>query len=69
MIAFVGALCFVGWLIWRLHSRFFPRAFFALGQGTDRYKFDDNIRWVVIIGLPLAVFASLVATFLAGSAR
>ena len=34
LIAFVGALCFVGWLIWRLHSRFFPRAFFALGRSA-----------------------------------
>ena len=65
-VGVIGALGLFGWLLWRLHARFFPRAFFALGQGVDRYQVDDNMRWVVIVGLVFSVFGSLVVAFVKG---
>ena len=66
VLGVAGALCFFGWVLWRLHARYFPRAFFALGQGAERYKVDDNMRWVVIVGLVVSVFGSLVVAFVRG---
>ena len=66
VLGFVGALGFIGWVLWRLHARYFPRAFFALGQGAERYQVDDKLRWVVIGGLVVSVFGSLVVAFVTG---
>ena len=66
VLGFLGALGLFGWVLWRLHARYFPRAFFALGQGTERYQVDDNMRWVVIVGLVVSVFGSLVVAFVRG---
>jgi len=63
-IFFVG----VGGAIWglnRLRRRFFPEVVFAIGRGAERYDFDENIRWVVIIGFVLSVLASLLVSFVA----
>lgn len=59
----IGLLC---WFMWKIHARYFPRSFFALGQGVDRYQIDDNMRWVVIIGFVVSVFGSLVVAFVTG---
>ncbi len=66
VLGFLGALGLFCWVLWRLHARYFPRAFFALGQGADRYQVDDNMRWVVIVGLVVSVFGSLVVAFVTG---
>ena len=66
VLGLFGALALFGWVLWRLHARYFPRAFFALGQGAGRYRVDENIRWVVIVGLVISVFGSLVVAFVRG---
>ena len=66
VLGILGALGLFCWVLWRLHARYFPLAFFALGQGAERYRFDDNIRWVGIVGLVVSVFGSLVVSFLWG---
>ncbi len=63
ILAGIGAAC---WLIYRLHARYFPLAVFALGQGADRFEVDDKVRWVVVIGLVVSVFGSLVVAFATG---
>ena len=63
----LGSLAAVGvlaWLLNHLRGGYFPRAPFALGQGRARQSHDDTVRWVVMIGLVVSVFGSLVATFL-----
>ena len=65
-IGFWGMIGLFCWVIWRLHARYFPLAFFALGQGAERYQVDDKMRWVVIIGLVISVFGGSVASFFAG---
>ena len=62
----LGVIGLFGWVLWRLHARYFPRAFFALGQGAERYQVDDKMRWVVIIGLAISIFGSFVVAFLTG---
>ena len=66
LLGIFGVIGFFGWVLLRLHARFFPRAFFALGQGAERYQVDDKMRWVVIIGSAISVFGSFVVAFLTG---
>ena len=66
VLGILGAFGLFGWGLWRLHARYFPLAFFALGQGAERYRFDDNMRWVGIVGLVVSVFGSLVVSFVWG---
>ena len=66
VLGFFGAVGLFGWVLWRLHARYFPQAFFALAQGAERYRVDDNMRWVVIVGLVISVFGSLVVAFVRG---
>ena len=63
VLGFFGALGLFGWALWRLHARYFQQAFFALGQGAERYRIDDKVRWVVIVGFLISVFGSLVVAF------
>jgi hypothetical protein len=63
VISGIGVVC---WLVHRLHRRYFPRAMFAIGQGTDRFDVDDKMRWAVIIGAVVSVFGSLVAAIATG---
>lgn len=63
----IAFLILVGSLIWalnRLRDRFFPITVFAIGQGQVRFEFDDKIRWVVIVGFGVSVFASILVTLL-----
>jgi hypothetical protein len=54
----VGAV--LSWkVLCRVHARYFPVATFAFGQGEAQYDFLDKIRWVVIVGLIVSIFASL----------
>jgi|SRR3990172_4862887 len=64
LIAFLFGVGMFIWALNRLRSRFFPVAAFAIGQGQGRFNFDEKLRWVVIVGFGVSVFASLVATFL-----
>ncbi len=66
LVLVLAGFMLVCWLINHLHSRYFPRATFALGQGVDRFELDDKIRWVVLIGFFVSVFASLVVAFASG---
>ena len=50
----------------RLRQRFFPIATFVIGQGEARFAFEENIRWIVIMGFLVSTFASLVVAFLWG---
>ena len=49
------------WAVSSIRSRFFPIVCYALGQGLTRYQFDENIRWVVIVGFVIGLISS--ATF------
>ncbi len=64
LVGVLAGLAGLVWLLNRLRERFFPVAAFAIGQGLDRFQFDEKIRWVVIVGFVVSVFASLVAAFL-----
>ena len=66
LLGILGVVGFFGWVLLRLHAKYFPRAFFALGQGAERYQVDDKMRWVVIIGSAITVFGSFVVAFLTG---
>jgi len=43
-----------------LRSRFFPIGTFALGAEVEKYKTDENIRWVVIVGFFVSLAAAVV---------
>lgn len=62
--AFCAALIATIWGLNRLRQRYFPIATFALGQGEARYAVDEKIRWVVIVGFLVSMFASLVTAYL-----
>jgi len=64
LLGFIAALSFLVWFLNRIRQRFFPIATIALGQGIERYDFDDKVRWVVLVGFVVSVFASIVATLL-----
>jgi hypothetical protein len=46
----------------KIRKRYFPLAYFAIGQGLQRFLLDENIRWGVIV----AFFISLSASFVLG---
>jgi len=66
-LIFIGIFLAIGALIFFLNwlrRRFFPVACFTIGQGEDRYNFDEKVRWAVLVGFVVSLFASLVAAFL-----
>jgi hypothetical protein len=66
LIAILVFACSVGlaWGLTKLRERFFPIVTFAIGQGKHRNEFDEKIRWCVIVGFIVSLFATLVAAFL-----
>ena len=44
----------------RLYKFLFPRAFFMIGQGRSRFKFQQKIRWGVVIGFLVSLAAAFV---------
>lgn len=64
VVAFLGVSGFACWGMHRLHKRYFPTSFFALGQGESRFALDDKVRWVVIVGFAISAFASLVVAIM-----
>ncbi len=47
------------WIVGRLRNKIFPIATFAIGQGRVRNELIDKIRWAVVIGSAVSVFASI----------
>lgn len=50
-------------LIWglnKLRHRIFPLAYFAIGQGLQRYELDEKIRWGVIVAFAISISSSTV---------
>jgi len=54
----------LAWLLNKFRARFFPIATFAIGQGEERYRTDDKIRWTILIGFLVSLSASLVVAAL-----
>lgn len=48
----------------KLRSQIFPRVAFAFGQGARRYRFDEQVRWTVLVGIVVSVAASAVYSWL-----
>ena len=60
----IAALIFVGLGISKLQKRFFPIGDFAFGQGYNRYKLNEKIRWGVIVASFLTLAISIAIAFL-----
>ena len=43
----------------KIKNYFFPKVYFELGAGIERYKTFENIRWTVIVGFVVSLLASL----------
>ncbi len=48
-------------LVRRVSVYVYPKVTFTTGDGEDRFKFKENIRWTVFVGFPVGVVASIVA--------
>ena len=59
LVAFFGLVTIVSTTLNRLRDRYFPMAFFAIGQGEERFRTDENVRWVVIVGFVVSTISSL----------
>lgn len=55
-IIFVAIILVSVWLMNKLRQRLFPIGSFALGQGKDRYAFDEKVRWAFVgVAVPLII--------------
>lgn len=53
----------IGLVAW-LKKRFFPISTFAIGQGIARHKYNEQVRWGVIISFFVGLIASIISTLL-----
>jgi hypothetical protein len=53
-----------GWLLDRLRNIAFPEATFAIGQGEERFRHQERVRWVVLVGFIVSLAAGFVPIFL-----
>ncbi|CAM5225897.1 hypothetical protein [Alishewanella longhuensis] len=54
------AVLAVIWGLNKLRHRIFPIAYFAIGQGLQRYELDEKIRWGVIVAFVISISSSTV---------
>lgn len=59
----VASIIFLAWLLNKVHERYFPVATFALGQGEERYRLAEKVRWVIVVGFIVSLSASLLVAF------
>jgi len=64
LLSIMATVVVVSILLNKLRSRYFPTSVFAIAKGLDRYKFDEKIRWTVIVGFVISVVASLFSSVL-----
>ena len=62
-VALVAAAFALNWL----RDRLFPSGVFAIGHGMERYRTQDTIRWVVVIGLGISILGSALVSLVAGA--
>lgn len=48
----------------KLRARLFPLGVIALGQGAERFRTQETIRWVIVVGLIVSFVGSVVASLL-----
>jgi len=60
VIIFFLLIIFIIYLINILKKRYFPVAYFAIGQGLNRFDLDEKVRWGVIVAFIVSVSASIV---------
>lgn len=61
---FIFCVSIVIFALSKLKARLFPVVFFSIGRGVDRYRLDENLRWIVVIGFFVSAFASIVVTLM-----
>jgi hypothetical protein len=59
LLGLMATIALAIWATWWFRRRFFPVFTFAIGQGVTRHQFDEQIRWVVIVGFFVSVAASI----------
>ncbi len=50
--------------ITKLHARYFPIISILIGQGKQRYRIDEQVRWTVVIGFIVSLTASAIYALL-----
>jgi hypothetical protein len=63
ILALLGILTSIALSIWglnRLRSFYFPFASFAIGQGLERHRVQENVRWGVVVAFVVSLSASTV---------
>ena len=58
-VLIVSALAGLVWGYVRFHEHFFPSISFNIGQGVERYKLGEKVRWGVIASV-ISVLACIV---------
>lgn len=53
----------------KLHSKYFPISVLAIGQGLERHRHADKIRYTVIIGFLVSVVSGMLPLFIAALIR
>lgn len=48
----------------KLHARYFPIVSILIGQGKQRYRIDEQVRWTVVIGFIVSLTASAIYALL-----
>lgn len=60
----IGVIIFMVWLTSLIRERIFPISTFSLGQGGERNKHSEQIRWIVIVGFVIGVVSSTLTTLI-----
>lgn len=60
MLGIIAAIALSIWGLNRLRSVYFPFASFAVGQGLERHRVQENVRWGVVIAFIVSLSASTV---------
>ncbi|WP_273232712.1 hypothetical protein, partial [Pseudomonas kuykendallii] len=60
----IGAFAFIIWLTSFMRKKFFPISTFSLGQGSERNKHSEQMRWVVIVGFVISIVSSTLTTLI-----
>jgi len=60
VLSVFGIIALSIWGLNRLRGIYFPFASFAIGQGLERYRVQENVRWGVVIAFVVSLAASTV---------
>ncbi|WP_152226412.1 hypothetical protein [Pseudomonas sp. SCB32] len=61
LTAIIAFVALVAWIFAKVREKIFPVTAFKIGQGIKRHELNENIRWVVVVGLIVGIASAFIS--------